>query len=341
MTTLYKLSNTALLSWSITVENKIVLIEHGQFAGKKQIDKHECGSIALAFEEMERRIADKLHHQGYSYDEPMQTPRLPMLVQSFAPHKLVDNLSLQPKLDGIRCLATSSLMISRRGERINSMPHINNALTLLPPGIKLDGEIYKHGESFQEHLSFIKRDTAILGHQSYDYHVFDIVVEGIPFVQRHKQLKEIITDVYGAHGPVRLVPTIPILKRDIAVVAHRHYGMYEGVVLRNPHGLYEYNTRSYDVQKYKFTNTDECQITDIVASTTGREANAAIFVCVLNGRSFKVRPKMSLYVRKGIYEQKSSFIGRWTRVTYEGLSAAGKPLKPRAEGLEDFKEDLQ
>jgi len=341
ITTLYKLTNESLLSWSIAVENKIVMIEHGQSRGKKQIDTHTSGTIALAFEEMERRIAHKINHQGYTYDQPTEPPRLPMLAHIFAPQHLVDTLRIQPKLDGIRCIGCREHMITRRGELINSMPHIKAALSHLPPGIQLDGEIYQHDASFQEHLSVIKRDTAVKESSNFKYCVFDVQHDSFGFDLRYKLLTDLIKKHFPNKCPVQLVPTLYVKKNDIALTAHKHYHMFEGVILRNPDGLYKYNTRSTDVQKYKFTNTDECQIIDIRASTTGREEGAAIFVCILNGRTFDVRPKMSLYVRKGIFEQKTSFIGRWTRITYEGLSNNGKPLKARAEGLENNKEDLQ
>lgn len=340
-TTLYKLTETNLLSWSIAVDGKIVVIEHGQVNGKKQIDKHECGSIALAFEEMERRISLKKDQQGYSYEEPTNIPRLPMLASSFAAHNLASIVRIQPKLDGIRCIGTYNQMQSRRGELINSMPHIQQALSTLPPGIRLDGELYCHGESFQEHLSVIKRDTPVREHSKFKYHVFDVQLDDEIYETRLEFLKKIFQVHFPPHLPMVLVPTISIKKEDIVVAAYKHYHMYEGVILRNPMGLYRYNTRSPDLQKYKFVNTEECKIVDIVASKTGREAGAAIFVCSHNGTTFKVRPKMSLYIRKGIFENASSFIGRWTRVTFESYSDKGKPLKPRAEGIEWIKEDLQ
>src|SRR3546814_5944064 len=60
----------------------------------------------------------------------------------------------QPKLDGVRCIATKDGLFSRQGKPITSCPHISTALTpLFEPttSLELDGELYNH--DLKEHFN--------------------------------------------------------------------------------------------------------------------------------------------------------------------------------------------
>lgn len=340
MTTLYKMTQNSLLSWSITTDDSRVIIEHGQIRGKKQVDFHDCGNAHEALVEMDRRIAIKKTKQGYKTTIPNTVPELPMLVSLFNPSKLPNTVYIQPKLDGLRCIASCDKMMSRRGEPITSMPHIADALKKLPPGIKLDGELYCHGKNFQEHLSIIKRDQPHPAFASIIYNVFDIQVDSVPYNERFATLFDIVDKLNSRY--IFPIPTLTKHKDEVVAIAAKMFKDYEGVVIRDPTALYHNNTRHSSIQKYKWTYDVECQIVDIVAPATGREEGAAIFVCELNGVHFKVRPKgETVYIRKSLYENRTSLIGHWTRVTHEGLANSGKPLKPRAFGYARKAEDLQ
>lgn len=333
MTTLYKLTHSALLSWSITTEGCRVLVEHGHVGGMKQVDIHEADSIEAAITERDRRIHIKRTKQGYTSHQPVTVPDLPMLASTYEPNKLPAYVHVQPKLDGIRCVGSQSGMITRRGEPIKSMHHIEDALLNLPPGIRLDGELYCHGLSFQEHLSIIKRDDYHDDCKRIIYNVFDVQIEDKPFAERLSIYSGAVARLDSPF--IQTVTTRVFHKNQVPRMAKTAYSSYEGVILRNPNGLYQFNHRSPGLQKYKFTFMDECQIIEIVASKTGREEGAAIFICKHpeTNKTFRVRPKMDLYLRRHIYSTKDSYTNYWTRVTHEGLSADGKPLKPRAEGV--------
>jgi DNA ligase-1 len=339
MTTLYKLTNTALLSWSITTDDYKVIIEHGQYSGKKQVDIINFPSAKLAVVEMERRVAHKKDHQGYTTTIPEAVPELPMLANVYNPKKLPSKVYIQPKLDGMRCVATRSTMHSRRGEPITSMPHIQQELATLPPGIRFDGELYCHGMPFQQILSLVKRQKLHNDFYKIDYHVFDIQSDELAFVDRLSLLHSIFSSRKLSY--ITLVPTRLIDSSQISTLCHTHFSDYEGAMLRDPEATYQYNTRTDFLQKYKWEQTEECQIIGIVAANSGREAGAAIFVCKRGEATFRVRPKMTLNERLYLFTTKKSHIGKWTRVTYNGLSTDNVPLKPRAEGLFDKPEEAQ
>jgi len=68
----------------------------------------------------------------------------------------------QPKLDGIRCIATAGGLFSRTGNAIVSVPHIMEALAPvfeMHPNLILDGELYNHDlcEDFNTIVSLSKK----------------------------------------------------------------------------------------------------------------------------------------------------------------------------------------
>ncbi len=262
-----------------------------------------------------------------------------MLASTLSPEKLPAQVMIQPKYDGMRCVASRDSMLSRRGMPIDSMPHIRRDLSELPSGIKLDGELYCHGVNFQGNMSLIKRNSPHPDFYSVKYYVFDLQIENIPFKTRFALLTTLLSDLDSA--TILLVPTLTLDKENIYTHTKTHFSDYEGAIIRDPDGLYLFNHRSSGVQKYKWLHQVECQIVSITTSTTGREAGAVLFICELNGVRFEVRPFGSLLHRRSLYHHAKNLIGQWTRITYESLSNAGKPLKARAEGIASTPTGLQ
>ena len=339
---LYKLGQNGMLLWEGKVEDTTLTITYGLLLGAPQVITTDYPSNEEAEKELKRRYNKKRDREGYSEEQPTTKPPMPMLATSYPDfkHKLPPIVYVQSKLDGVRCIGSNKGLVTRRNEPISSMPHVLEALSSLPPGIVLDGELYCHGVPFQELLSMIKRDVptneAI---NSISYFVFDIVNDN-PFSTRVNEY-QYFCDALG--WP--LVPLITQLakKKDLEkyLKARVEQG-FEGIIVRDPEGYYEPNRRSYSIQKYKKFDDEEYRIIDITCSSRGREEGAAIYVCkTKSGKTFQVRPRMSIPQRSMIYRERESFIGYWTRVTYQGLSSTGVPRQPIAEGLEPTKEQLK
>jgi DNA ligase-1 len=69
---------------------------------------------------------------------------------------------VQPKLDGVRCIASKDGLYSRQGKPILAAPHILEALTPLfeiNPDLILDGELYNHDlkEDFNKIISLVRK----------------------------------------------------------------------------------------------------------------------------------------------------------------------------------------
>lgn len=141
-TTLYKRTHSGLRIWEAQLDpnnNLVVRIRHGAYQGAQQEEvlTHACPEEAQL--ELNRRIHIKTTKQGYTPHIPDAVPLLPMLVQPYTPHRLPDEVYIQPKMDGFRCIGSNKGLKTRRNEPITSLPHITKALQALPDGVHLDG----------------------------------------------------------------------------------------------------------------------------------------------------------------------------------------------------------
>ncbi len=89
----------------------------------------------------------------------------------------------QPKLDGVRCIATASGLFSREGKEFVAVPHIAAALApffAAHPNAVLDGELYNHDchDDFNAIVSAVKRtkptaEDLEVSRRLVQYHVYD------------------------------------------------------------------------------------------------------------------------------------------------------------------------
>ena len=79
----------------------------------------------------------------------VETRIKPMLATKWADrkNKIPAMVHMQPKLDGMRCIASKSGLWSREGKPILGAPHIHEGLAevfALYPNLVIDGELYNH-----------------------------------------------------------------------------------------------------------------------------------------------------------------------------------------------------
>lgn len=156
------------------------------------------------------------------------------------------------KLDGWRCLWNGAQLYTRHG-RILSAPEWFVA-TL--PVATLDGELYAGMEGCGAVVSAIQRDDW----SGLSFHAFDAPLHFGAFkyrIQYVEKMCEGTTAHFVPHTPVADYAEARQRAREIV------WRGGEGVVLRNPHGLYKAGCRSQDVLKFKpFRNLDTSDIED-------------------------------------------------------------------------------
>lgn len=165
--------------------------------------------------EMEALYRKKVEQGGFALDvaDSGKTFPVAMLAQKYDPKKVVGKtVFVQPKLDGIRCLATAEGLTTRNGKAIVAVPHVSEALAALfetYPDLVLDGELYNHDlrDDFNSITSAVRKtkpkpedfETARI----VEYHVYDVVT-GEDFSGRIGVLEQ-HPEVFG--GTIRLVET--------------------------------------------------------------------------------------------------------------------------------------
>lgn len=307
--------------------------------------------------EYHSRIQKQIRRRGYTDTIPTAQPSLPMLAQTYDPDKQYPfaDFIVQPKLDGFRCIGSRIQLLSRRDTRISACPNIEIALACLPPGIKLDGELYIHGVDFQILSGYIKRDNPCQFHHLIEYHVYDLMDTDIPYDQRLAQLELLHTAITNAWDalctnvpcPVKLVPThrfgnpmsdikAPIFIQEL--FTHYTNLKYEGVMLKNVDGLYEINKRSPNLLKVKEFGDHEFQIVD-VEEGKGSSAGQAIFVCKTeDGSIFRCNPAFTKEAKKRVWQYRENYKGRWLKVKFQGWTNIPNRVPRQPIGLEVLKE---
>lgn len=263
----------------------------------------------------------------------------PMLAIPYNEKKIKFPCLCQPKYDGVRCTISKDSdgihIISRKGKPYN-IPHLakwaEENWRILP----LDGELYNHKElTFQEIISAVKKVSELT--EKIKYVVYDRPIDCLTFDERWRGLVQDLrlfkydtSPVYTSK--VRLCHTLDdIMKFHEECVS---WG-YEGIIIRNLDGEYEYGFRSNDLIKYKHFDTDEFKIVD-VEEATGRDAGTAVFVCSCEGGTFNVKPQGTRELRKSYYGDREKLVGKMVTVQYQGLSDDRKPRFPSALTLRDY-----
>jgi DNA ligase-1 len=357
---LYAIASTGKVkTWRIAVEESndgaVIKVKHGYIDGKlteqvklvksgKNIGKaNETTPVEQAISEAASAFQEKLDKK-YITEIPngnnLLAIILPMLAQDYRKraHDIVFPAYVQPKFNGVRCLAHKVAddkieFISRKGKSYNNVcEHI--LCTLLPVmevGEILDGELYHHDWSFQKILRTVKKQRP--WGQQLQYHIYDMADESMTFTERLAKLVR-----FEYEPTVIVVPTLMAENDEAVKSCHNMWASagFEGVIIRNAIGKYKFDYRSKDLQKYKEFIDKEFQIVGFDAEPVV-DKKAIIFICKLeNGNTFSVRPRGSILTRINWYAEGETFIGKQLTVRYQELSEDSVPIFPVGIAVRDY-----
>lgn len=273
---------------------------------------------------------DKKIKEGYSTTiQEKSNVNLPMKVYTYQEHshKIKFPCFVSPKLNGVNAeyhLLPEPHITSRGGE---TYPIVHSRDDHVFDEMKkhsinsVNGEIYLHGHHLQDIQSAVKKPSD--SKLQPEFLAFDLPAEKGNYSERLNKLNQthivnIATHIANSH--------------DEIYALHSHFVSkgWEGAIVRNADGLYEYNTRSYDVLKLKDVMDAEFKIL-----TYDIDKNAhPVFVCkTAEGKTFKVKPKGTDAERKEILRRIMYYVGEWYKIEFEMYSKDGIPLKPVGIGL--------
>jgi ATP-dependent DNA ligase len=371
---LYKKSSTgAIQEWSISVVNQRgnlsadIVTSHGQVDGKIQVvsdsiregknigKKNDTSAVqqaeaeALAKWEKQKKkgyVESIIMAEAGELDDLIEGGVVPMLAHKFSDqgHKIKYPAFVQPKLDGIRCVAIVQdgvcTLWSRTRKQITSMPHIIQELEAMFPvhSAYLDGELYNHDfkANFEHIVSMVRQEVPHENHMDVQYHVYDMITEG-GFQQR----TAILAGLFEVFEPytLKFVETLEV-KTEEEVMTHfekfRKLG-YEGAMLRNRNGIYV-NKRSYDLQKVKEFDDAEFNIVGIEEGRGKLQGHVGSFVCTTpDGKEFLAKMSGDTERLREYYANHSLWTGKVLTVKYQGLTGKnGVPRFPVGVSIRDY-----
>lgn len=258
----------------------------------------------------------------------------------------------QPKLNGDRCLAyidhKGAVLKSSQDNIIVSVPHINEELNMLGITAILDGELYVHGMSHQKIRSITSRTKNL--HDDYrliEYHVFDIKS------QQEQVYRDINRFRVGIHSnniiygepKVKFVRDVTLgsisaIERQLKTYLEQGY---EGIILRNPAGLYV-DGRSSDLMKLKprkngsftiigYLEETSCESTCGLIPEGIPKGSLGSFICENSaGKGFRVGsgPVFTRQFRTEAWQHRQDFVGKELAIKFQEMSDTGIPIFPIA-----------
>jgi len=356
--TLYrKTSAGKIQQWTISAVDNTVCTEYGPLGGKLQQTSKiirgknsgrknatsDAEQAVLEAQRMWKNKRDRKYRE--TIDAASERILLPMLANKYIDLKkpLQFPIYVQPKLNGVRCLAflrdDQVVLLSREGTEY-TIPHLQQELLRhLVPNLVIDGEVYIHGVPLQDIGSLVKR--AQPESETLEFHVFDVLsldTEEEPFRSRLHERVELIQLELDPDSHIRVVETsLAETEEDIYFFLEQFEDNgYEGIIIRKPEGIYHLAQRTSDLLKLKNFMDEEFEIVGYFHGS-GREEECVVWQCkTVEGKPFETRPMGTLEQRKEWFRRADEFIGKMLTVKFQEYSNEGIPIFPVGITIRDY-----
>lgn len=266
---------------------------------------------------------------------------------------------IQPKLDGVRCVATravdgSTVLSSRAGKRFPWFQKICKDLEPVLDGlpasfVALDGELYceslvQNGRELHGAERFaaisgaanVRRTAPCPFEDRLALYVFDCIDADGKLSQADRfAVLDALVPLNKKGGAVVRVPTYSVSNsREVDEYHDRFVAAgFEGAVVRAQSLTYAPTRRSLKMRKYKRFDDGEFRIVGAKPGH-GTESGAVVWICQQKGGgTFDCRPASSIAERRGQFKDWPRYVGCLLTVQYQGLSADDTPRFPVGVGI--------
>lgn len=355
MITLYKKAKTGKIQViTLWTEGPDLVRNYGELGGKMQTARTTCvgKNIGRSNEttpeeqaklELQSKINEKKDKGYFETLEEAKTEEvfLPMLAKDGRKVKIKYPCDAQPKLDGVRCMASSKIGLMSRGGKPYDVKHIKDGLPpSIVPRIVFDGELYIHGMSLQDLVSLVKKPKN--GSENIEYWIFDIYMPEHPetsWEDRRPFMETVIKHLNMGFSPkIKLVETQTVKNETEMKLLHDQYVRegYEGIILRNQDGVYELGHRSSNLIKYKEFQEDEFKIIGH-REGVGKFVGSVIWTCQTpDGKLFDVVPKGTMEQKQKWFKEANKYIGKDLTVRFQSYTNDGIPQFPVGITIRDY-----
>jgi DNA ligase 1 len=272
----------------------------------------------------------------------------PMLAHKYSEHgsKIIFPAYVQPKLDGIRCIAIlksgKCTLWSRTRKPITSMPHIIAEIEAMNiEDCVLDGELYNHDykNNFETIVSKVRQEEPDPEHKIVQYHIYDCI-HTYDFEGRYVWMVKSWNSLHAKPPEfLKLVETHKVEDEGSAIEYFKTFKNlgYEGAMLRNSMGLYV-NKRSHDLQKVKEFDDSEFPIVGVDEGRGKLAGHVGAFICrTPDGKIFLAKMSGDTGKLKEYFENHSLWTGKLLTVQYQGFTGKeGVPRFPVGISIRDY-----
>ena len=332
--------------WHVWADKDRVIVEHGKLGGKLQRKETTCTpknvgranettpeqQATLEAQSKYNKQVDKYYRETIEEAKELLTEGV-MLAQDYSkkPHFLEDRFYCSRKYDGLRCKTVfvngEPEWHSRGGKTYPVPKHLIGQLKTLheTTGVEsLDGEGYVHGVKLQKIQSCIKKPNELT--QRVTYEIFDIPMLNVGFSDRNcivESFEEVVADL----PHVNIVQQELITKGELNDKLYQYLSEgFEGVMLRNTSGLYEFqNKRSNDLLKYKIMEDSEAKAISCEEDKNGQGKFMMEWVSPYNNKVVNFELCMNGSHEDNTYDKLSKRIGDWVTFKYQDYSEDGVP----------------
>lgn len=348
-----KTATGAVNTWMCWVDGSCVCVQWGQQGGVLQVARFRCepknegranatSAEDQAIKEAIAKWKKQIKKKYFISSELATTSRnlKPMLAKDYHKerHKIQFPVHVQPKFDGVRCLAyyrqDGMVVLQSRGGDPYSVSHIQEQLAVplcTRREVILDGELYHHGTSLQTINSWVRRPQEASA--SIVYMVYDIHYEDVPGREWEARLRaktEFFASAQQYMSHVAQVQTVQVTSHEHVQYYHDRYVEqgYEGAIIRLGHGQYRFGYRSSELLKYKSFQESEFEIVGW-ARGKGKFENVPTFrLKTADGKLFDATPKGTEQERLELLQNADSYAGRMATIRYMMYSDDGIPMYP-------------
>jgi len=273
-----------------------------------------------------------------------------------------EKISMQPKLDGVRCVIqyenrplenvddlsgqlTENVVVaySRTGKEWKNIDHILFNLKpwfALNPNVILDGELYNHGlkDDFEKIISLVRKtkpteEDRLESAQYVEFHCYDIIDETKTFEERNRF---IVQNVPRNHT-IKHVKTQAVSSETLAKVIHQQNldNGYEGSILRT-NDTYACK-RSHNLRKFKDFSDAEATITGWVEGKGKRIGTIGKFLAIdAEGIEFGMPVMDKFKFLQDNFKLMQDYVGKTATFTYFERTKANSYRHPLFKCIRDY-----
>ena len=264
--------------------------------------------------------------------------------------KLIDynnKISMQPKLDGVRCVIqydnSEVKAYSRTGKEWKNINHILFNLKpwfALNQDVILDGELYNHNykDNFEQIISMVRKtkptdEARLESAENVQFHCYDIIDENKTFEERNKFIIQAVPRNHCIHH----VKTQSVGNETLAKMIHKQNldNGYEGSILRT-NDTYACK-RSHNLRKFKDFHDDEAMILDWVEGKGKRVGTIGKFMAQDSEGNIFGMPVMDKFqYLQDNFEEMKTWVGKLATFTYFERTKANSYRHPLFKCIRDY-----